>query len=573
MIRQDNKQEMRKKIGRLFVCGFDGTEINEHTDFLLRELTIANWVLFARNVSEYGQAAELCRNLTRETQRINGMLPFVSIDQEGGIVSRLHGDMNMYPGAMALAALDDVDIAATVARITGEHLRALGFNMNLAPVCDINSNPKNPIIGTRSFGDSPGKVAALAAAVMKGYMSAGVIPVLKHFPGHGDTDLDSHLELPLLPHERSILEKRELHPFRHCIQEGAPAVMTAHIRVPALDDSKLPASLSKQIVQGLLRSSLNFDGLVLTDCLEMKGVSARFSIGDAVIHAFEAGSDLLLISHRAEEQERGFKALYDAAVSGKISESRIDHSLNRMEECRRAMSLNTHPAPISLPVSREGAGSREVAGTDGASVSREGAVGLPVSRIFEEDAPFLREVSRKSLTLVRDRGFLSSGSLPNSPETLILAIERPEQFIGENTVSGGRPIRRLREAFPRADFHSIHADCSAQEILHVDGVDILTAATSQRYTRILITTSDAAFYPEAIEAVRAICGESCPVGVAVMRSPYEAAHFNTADLILLTWEDTVPAVEALIAVLRGEMRAEGRCPVRIPGLQLPGTQP
>ncbi|MGI9255692.1 MAG: glycoside hydrolase family 3 protein, partial [Salinispira sp.] len=490
MIRQDNRQEMRKKIGRLFVCGFDGTEINEHVDFLLRELTIANWVLFARNVSEYGQVAGLCRNLTRETQRINGMLPFVSIDQEGGIVSRLHGDMNMYPGAMALAALDDVDIAATVARITGEHLRALGFNMNLAPVCDINSNPKNPIIGTRSFGDSPLKVAAFAAAVMKGYMSAGVIPVLKHFPGHGDTDLDSHLELPLLPHERSILEKRELHPFRHCIQEGAPAVMTAHIRVPALDDSKLPASLSKQLVQGLLRSSLNFDGLVLTDCLEMKGVSARFSIGDAVLHAFEAGTDLLLISHRAEEQERGFKALYDAAISGKISESRIDHSLNRMEECRRAMSLNKHPAPApdSLPVSREDAG------TGGASVSREGAVSLPdsreyagtggalFSRIFEEDAPFLREVSRKSLTLVRDRGFLSSGSLPNSPETLILSLERPEQFIGENTVSGGIPIRRLQEAFPRADFHSIHADRSAQEILHVDGVDILTAATSQRYT-------------------------------------------------------------------------------------------
>ena len=261
------------------------------------------------------------------TRQQNGALPFMTIDQEGGIVSRLHGDLNTYPGAMASAALADEDAIEEAARITAGHLNSLGLNMNLAPVCDINSNSENPIIGPRSYGDDPEDVSRFALAAMRGYLAGGVVPVLKHFPGHGDSAEDTHLTLPQLPHSRELLEERELVPFVRGIRSGAPAIMLAHLIVRALDPDGLPASLSRKIIDGLLRSSsgssLGFRGLVLTDCLEMMAVQKHFTTEDAVLLALEAGADLIYISHTAEEQEKGCRAVYDALASGRIKESRI----------------------------------------------------------------------------------------------------------------------------------------------------------------------------------------------------------------------------------------------------------
>ena len=517
---------MQKKIGRLFVNGFTGTERTTQARFLVEELKIGNWIFFARNIESHEQAGELCRQMIQETQQYNGCFPFMTIDQEGGIVSRLHGDLNTYPGAMASAATSDLAAVKQAGRITATHLRSLGFNMNLAPCCDINSNPDNPIIGPRSYGDTPEVVSRFTEAVAQGYRDGGIVPVLKHFPGHGDTAVDSHLNLPLLPHTHELLENRELQPFIHNMHNAA--IMVAHILVPALDNSGLPASLSEQIIDHFLRHSLGFQGLVLTDCLEMNAVRNQYTSEEAVLLALKAGADLFFISHTVEEQEKGFRAVYDAVISGKIKEARIDQSLKRIRDCQERFLPHIADKPLVL-------------GWRG-----------------ENPDPFLQEISKKSITLIRNKAFLPSGGLPDSAETLILVLQRPEQFIGENTVSGGNPLQRIGVAFPKSRFHLISADSATENIVRV--------AQTAIYAQILLITSDAGFYPSAMAAIQKISEFETPVGVAVMRTPYEAAYFTGADFVVLCYEDTVLAVDSLIAVLQGKMVALGSCPVHIPGM-------
>ena len=403
-------RDLQKKIGRLLVCGFEGTKAGDHARFLYRDLNIGNWIFFARNIEGYEQTAELSREIISETRQNNGDYPYMTIDQEGGIVSRFHGDLNTYPGAMACAAAGGPDLARKAAEVTARHIRSLGFNMNLAPVADINSNPDNPIVGSRSYGDTPEQVSRYALAAAEGYEAGGVIPVLKHFPGHGDTATDSHKDLPLINHPYPLLKERELVPFVKGIERGVPAIMVAHMLIPALDNSGVPASLSPGIITSLLREQMGFNGLVLTDCLEMQGVRKHYSTEQAVVMALKAGADMLFVSHTPEEQEKAAKTLYDEVMKGRLGESRIDWSLARLAEARRKILPGIEDELSPVP----------------------GWVGSTPD-------PELQQISRKSLTLIRENSFLNKGRLTDSDKTLILVMQRPEQFIGENTVSGGTP--------------------------------------------------------------------------------------------------------------------------------------
>lgn len=519
-----------KKAGRMLVCGFEGLEAGEQAKAAARELLIGHWILFARNIDTHEQVAELNHWLNRETRSCNGATPFITIDQEGGIVSRLHGALNTYPGAMALAAVGGAEASEKAARVTAEHLRSLGFNINLAPVADINSNPLNPIVGPRSFGDTAEKVSRHVLASCRGYLKGGMLPVIKHFPGHGDTSEDSHKSLPTLPHSLDILQKRELQPFKEAIDAGFPAVMVGHLLVPALSSSQLPSSLNRDIVHGLLRTSMAFEGLIMTDCLEMQGISHYYDGGKAVEKAVEAGADLCFVSHTFEEQEKGVKALYDGMKSGKIPESRIDESLARQQRI-----MKEH-----LPGQLE----------DGIQVP--GWAGrLP--------DPEMAALSRKSLTLLKNSNFLPESGLEDSPGLQILYFVRPEQFIGENTVSGGDPLDAVELAFPESRFRRIPADCARREIrenpLDLQGVD-----------KLLILTCDTAFYPEAVSVIRNQIDSPIPVGIAVMRTPYEAVQFKNADFLLLAYENSCLAAEGLIALLKGEIQAEGTCPIALTGI-------
>ncbi len=248
---------------------------------LIQHYHVGNIILFSRNVRDAQQLHELTSSLQEIARAAGQHSPLlIAIDQENGMVQRLGADATIFPGNMALGAVGEEQSACEVALAAGLELRALGMNLNLAPVVDVNNNPANPVIGVRSFGENPQQVARLANAQIRGYHKAGMATCIKHFPGHGDTATDSHLAIPTVPYEMERLERIELVPFKSGIAAGTDLVMTAHIYFPALmGGTHLPATLSAAVVRQLLREQLGFQGIILTDCLEMNAVSETVGVG------------------------------------------------------------------------------------------------------------------------------------------------------------------------------------------------------------------------------------------------------------------------------------------------------
>jgi beta-N-acetylhexosaminidase len=309
-----------------------------------RDRGLGGIVLFADNVREPEQVSDLSDVLRGERPGL-----VVAIDEEGGDVTRLEaGSGSSYPGNLALGVVDDVELTRTVAGAIAGELGAVGVTLNLAPVADINSNPRNPVIGVRSFGSKPELVARHVAAFVTGTQERGVAACAKHFPGHGDTGLDSHLELPVVDEDRDELVAGPLLPFRAAVEAGVAAIMTAHILAPALDS--VPATLSEAIVTGLLRGELGFDGAIVSDALEMKAISARFGIEEGAVRALAAGVDALCIGHEVDDGlvERVHGALLQAVSSGRLRPERLEEAaaaVRRLGRFTAAAASNGAPDP------------------------------------------------------------------------------------------------------------------------------------------------------------------------------------------------------------------------------------
>jgi len=322
------RETIEQKIGQMLLLGWT-TGPQSHA--LVDELAVGGIILMDRNIGTPAATAAQIAAL-QDRARAKGLPPlFVAVDQEGGRVQRLRPPhYTRRPAQREIGSAGSVDGARAAARSLGEELRSLGFNWNFAPVLDVDSNPKNPIIGDRSYSSDPETVAAFGAAAVRGFQEdAGILACGKHFPGHGDTDTDSHLALPTIPRSRAALDATELVPFRAAIGAGLAAIMTAHILFPALDPV-LPATLSSTILTGLLRGELGFNGLLITDCLEMKGVAARWGEPEAAVLAVEAGADILLCCHTWKTQRAIQQALLTAVHSGRLTETRLDQSLARI---------------------------------------------------------------------------------------------------------------------------------------------------------------------------------------------------------------------------------------------------
>ena len=309
--------------------GFTGTTA---PDWLLRRLGegLASVGLFGRNIASPEQLAALTAQLRAERDDV-----LVAIDEEGGDVTRLEVRTgSSFPGNHALGAVDDVELTTEVARELGRRLAACGVNLNWAPSADVNSNPANPVIGVRSFGADPDLVARHTAAYVTGLQSAGVAACTKHFPGHGDTAVDSHLALPRIDADAAVLRARELAPFRAAIGAGTKAVMSAHILVPALD-AQHPATLSDGILTGLLREELGYQGLIVTDGMEMRAIAATYGIERGSALAIAAGADAICVGGGLADDEtvrRLRDALVDAVRTGTLAESRLADAARRVRE-------------------------------------------------------------------------------------------------------------------------------------------------------------------------------------------------------------------------------------------------
>jgi len=333
---------LEQKVGQILMAYFDGEDLNEYGRELINKTHLGSYIYY--DLANGKKNPKQMRSFSKDLQKLakkNKLPPlFICTDQEGGIVSRLKEGFTSFPGNGALGKSEDPNLAYLTGLYQAKELRYAGVNLNLAPVVDVNNNPNNPIIGIRSFSDNPEEVVSFAKQMCKGYKEANLYYSLKHFPGHGDVSKDSHKALPVVNKSIEELEKLELYPFSK-LAKNAPSIMTAHILFPKIDPDK-PATLSSIILQDILRKKLNYQGIIISDSLRMKGVLPEgVDIADVAIEAFNAGCDILCIGGKflndrptqekqAKEVIYIFDKLVEAVLSGKISQKRLDESVERI---------------------------------------------------------------------------------------------------------------------------------------------------------------------------------------------------------------------------------------------------
>jgi beta-N-acetylhexosaminidase len=334
---------IRRQIGQLLIGSLPGTTITPELRALAREFSLGGVILFDRNIEAPEQVAELARDL----QVLGREVPlWVSVDQEGGRVARLKAPFTEWPPMAALGRSGDASLAFRFAAALAAELRAAGITLDYAPVLDIHTNPKNSVIGDRALGEDAETVARLGVAIVRGLQENGVAACGKHFPGHGDTSTDSHVELPIVEHPPDRIRRVECVPFREAIRAGVAFIMTAHVLVPSFDEER-PATLSPRLVAGLLREELAFDGVIVSDDLEMKAISAAWPVPEAAVQAVAAGCDALLIcSGDVEVQALALEALVHAVEDGRIPRRQLDDTQKRL---RRAKERFLAAPVASLP--------------------------------------------------------------------------------------------------------------------------------------------------------------------------------------------------------------------------------
>ncbi len=341
-----SRMTLEEKVGQMLIVGFDGFEPSQAVKDMIQNYHVGSVILFPRNVKDSMQLVSLINQL-KAINEGNSLPLIISADQEGGKISRLPKDATHFPANLVWGKKNSTRLAYDVGKVTAVEMRAYGYNLNFAPVLDILSNPKNTVIGERALGTAPDVVSQLGVALMKGLKDGGVIPVIKHFPGHGDTVMDSHVDLPTLDHDMDRLRSFELIPFKRAIEEGADMVMVAHILFPNITREKVPASLSPEIITGVLRQELGFDGVVISDDMEMGAIQKHYSIEDAAVRAVLAGTDIVSICHTYEKQKQAFEAIIQAVHSGKIPIKRIDESARRIIALKLKYGLSDQPIDAS----------------------------------------------------------------------------------------------------------------------------------------------------------------------------------------------------------------------------------
>jgi beta-glucosidase-like glycosyl hydrolase len=483
----------------------------------------------ARRGPDNVRAPRQIAGLSNGLQRASRTPLIISTDQEGGsVVYRLTEPATMMPGNMALAATRSTGDSLDSARVIGTELAAVGINQNYAPVADVNINPENPVIGVRSFGSDPGLCSEMVAAGVRGYHRGDVASAAKHFPGHGDTDTDSHYGLPVINHTREQLDRIDLPPFRAAIRRRVDTIMTAHIVVPALDPSGAPATMSHPIITGLLREELGFDGLVVTDALDMRGASGEFPPDVAPVRALQAGCDQLVLP---PETDVAFQAVLNAVRSGEIPEERIDASLRRvlMHKLRRGLFGNPY-------------------------VSRDRAERVVGRRRHLATA---REITDRTVTLVRNEGVL-----PLSPRT-----ERSVLVTGW----GVSTTATLADAISAQAGQTATAQDTGSR--PSDALIAQTVAAAGDADLVVVSANAAAAYSEGgvaqAKLVEALRSTGKPVVVVAVRNPYDIQRYPDVGAYLATYSYGPPSLASVARTLFGAVNPSGRLPVAIPAVDDP----
>lgn len=511
--------DLRYQIGQRLAGGFPGKEMSEEFIRLVKEYKVGNVILFEHNVENMSQLKKLCQDIQKLVKEETGHYAFITIDQEGGAVTRLPLDGCNVCGAMAVAATGELQNAETLAEITARELKSIGVNFNLAPDMDVNNNPKNPVIGVRSYSDRAETVAQYGVAALKGYQKEKMLACVKHFPGHGDTAVDSHLGLPVIDKSLEELEEMELIPFRAAIKAGTPAVMSSHILFPKLEQEKIPCTMSRHIITDILKGRLGFKGLVLSDCMEMDAIQKYYGTANGVAAAMQAGVDIVFVSHTSSLLEEAIRAVKRAVSEGKISLESMKESAEKIISYKEKY------------IGQAGEG--------------EGFTGCSQEERVKE-----KEIRRKSIVLAKgelfalgERPFFTgcpgfratlASSVDNKP--VVFAEYMKERFGGTAMAASKNPtpeeIRTILEAAEGAD-------------------------------SIIISTYNAHLQPGQSELVETLSEKGVPTAVVALRNPYDLADLPKGVTGIAAWDNSVMTLEILEEVLRGEWKPAGRMPVRL----------
>ena len=536
---------VEEKVGQLFMLAFAGDQLDE-ARILMEEHLVGGAYISNDNVPTAAAAVNLCNTLQSFAANTRLGIPLLlGCDQEG-TWSVMTAESAMGPGNLALGASGDPQCAYDMYRVIARETSAVGLNVVLGPAADCNSNPHNSIIGMRSFGEAPELVARMTATAVRGLQENGSVATLKHFPGHGDTRLDSHRGLPTVTRARAELMRIDLRPFAAGIDAGAKIVMTSHIIFSALD-SERPATLSPAILGDLLRGELGFDGMVVSDSMNMHSMKRNYDPADAAIQAFNAGVDLMMLAeehydHDAEQYLANQRALIRAIVravdDGVISAERIDEALRRVLRLKHEAGFSTAPLPETE------------------------AVGSEPNRAVELN------VARRAVSVLRDR----EGLLPlNSamPLTLVNATERSAyevlthtRGIGPNQATAAFDAFADALAEKCADLKIIAAEDFADGELPAEGAVV---AVTENYTLPGMDFDQS----RQVEIVRALHDEAGNrLIVVALRDPYELADFPDIGAYVCAFSFRPCAARAAADVLLGEVDAGGRTPVSVPGSEL-----
>jgi len=535
-----------EKIGQLVLAGLPGPTLDADTAALFRERHLGGVILFARNIVDAAQTRTLTNAIQAATAlRPTGWPALIGADQEGGRVLRTAAlpEAIRWPAAMALGATDDPALAERVSAALGAELRALGINVAFAPDADVNANLLNPVIGTRSFGELPARVADFVGATLRGLASAGIAGTAKHFPGHGDTALDSHLALPTIPHDLSHLRRVDLVPFVAAIAAGVPLIMTAHIRFPAVEPDGVPATLSRRILTGLLREEMGYDGVIVSDAMTMQAIRDHYGIVAGCVQSIIAGADLVI---PLDGQEGAvLDALLVAVADGRLPGAQVDASVRRILRLRRSLAaLPEQPEHATTPP----------------------AFGVPAHH--DNGAALARDVARRSVTvLVAPPGTLllaaeQGGQAGSAPAIAVAVVEclLGSASEAEQVPDAALPLlTAMRARFPHARGAMLAAE------LPTDTQRAAAYALAADADMLVIGTSDLARFPRQAEAVAALMQSARRVVVIAQRGPYDLGVLPPLPHVALiaTYGDSPDALAAAVALIAGDTAPIGRLPVTV----------
>ncbi|MGA4861911.1 glycoside hydrolase family 3 protein [Streptomyces lavendulocolor] len=540
-----SRMSLEEKVGQLFVMrvyGHSATDPDQaDVDANLKEIGVRTaaeliaryhvggiiYFSWAHNTRDPHQIADLSNGIQRAALDRAVPVPLlISIDQEHGIVARIGEPATLMPGAMALGAGGSRSDARRAAHLAGTELAAMGIRQNYAPVADVNVNPANPVIGVRSFGADPRAVAGMVAAQVSGYQRAGVAATSKHFPGHGDTSVDSHYGLPTITHTREQWRTLDAPPFRAAIAAGIDSIMTAHIVVPALDPAEDPATLSRPILTGILREQLGYDGVVVTDSLGMEGVRTKYGDDRVPVLALKAGCDQLL---NPPKLSVAWNAVLAAVRSGEISEARIDESIRRILRLKAKLGLFHEPYVTHDAVDRTVGTRPHLATAD--------------------------RIAERTTTLLLNEGGLLPLDSARLPNLLVVGADAASP-----SGTTGPPTATLAGALAELGFTTtVLPTGTAPTTAKID--EAVAAAAGK--DAVVVGTYNVTATSSQRTLVSRLAATGVPVVTVAIRNPYDIARLTGQRATLATYSWTDVELRAAARVIAGRARPEGRLPVPV----------